>query len=193
MRLAFFAAGLPLLAAAYAATESATLQIVVVFGFIVVVLPALNRRFGANDEFTTAVQGRNPPLGVVGGSTAFAVAWAAALSFAVTEVELGPGFWLWLFMWPYVEGYRYLAERCLLRDGGAASWQPSRPLRDAAIAGLATGLCILVPTLVAGWRVGEAVATAAACAAMIYVLCVTLEWLDTRGRRSTEDAPEPLR
>lgn len=47
-------------------------------------------------------------------------------------------------------------------------WQPARPLRDSAFAGLATAPRILVITLLQDFDVGEADATAIACAVCIW-------------------------
>ncbi len=182
VRLAFFGVGLVVLAATYAATESEALQLLALFVLIFGVLPALGRRFGAVDDYTKAIQERNVPFSVVALSLAFAIAWATLVFVAVPELGLGPAFWFWVVIWPWAEVLAFLGERRLHRDGGAHTWQPARPLRDSAFAGLATAPCILVITLLQDFDVGEAVATAIACAVGVFGVSGILAWLMRRGQ-----------
>jgi hypothetical protein len=90
VRLAFFVAGLVVLGATYAVTESEGLQLLALFALTFAVLPALSRRFGRRDEYVEAVQDRNPPFGVVALSLAFVVAWGALVFVAAPHLGLGP-------------------------------------------------------------------------------------------------------
>lgn len=182
VRLAFFGVGLVVLGATYAATDSEGLQLLALFVLIFGVLPALDRRFGAVDDYTKAVQERNVPFSVVALSLALGIAWAALVLIVVPELGLGPAFWLWVVMWPWIEVVAFLGERRLRRDGGAHTWQPARPLRDSAFAGLATAPCIFAITLLQDFDVREAVATAIACAVCVFGVSGMLAWLMRRGQ-----------
>ena len=142
----------------------------------------MERRFGAADDYTKVVQERNVPFSVVALSLAFVIAWATLVFAAVPELGLGPAFWLWVLMWPWAEVVAFLGERRLRRDGGAHTWQRARPLRDSALAGLATAPCILAITLLQDFAVGEAVATAVACAVCSFAVSGIFAWLMRRGQ-----------
>ena len=136
VRLAFFGVGLVVLGATYAATDSEGLQLLALFVLIFGVLPALDRRFGAVDDYTKAVQERNVPFSVVALSLALGIAWAALVLIVVPELGLGPAFWLWVVMWPWIEVVAFLGERRLRRDGGHTRGSP----RDRCVTRRSRGL-----------------------------------------------------
>jgi hypothetical protein len=116
---------------------------------------------------------------VLATSVAFAAAWGA-LTFFVVPRGLGPWFWWSLVIWPWVEVSAYLAERAYRRNG-ADSWPRKRPVRDAALAGLATVTLIVAIAFVGGFGVGEALVTGAICGAVVFAIAVTFDGLRKRG------------
>lgn len=180
----FFVVGLVVLGGTYATTESEALQVVAVFALIFGVHPALSRLFAGPDEHLQAVQNRNMPFSVLTLSLAFAVAWGAVVILATSELGLGPWFGFWAVIWPWAEVLAYLGERSLRRDG-AEAWQPARPLRDSALAGLATAPCIIAIMLLPDSSArAEAIATGLACGLAVFACAGTITWLMRRGRHA---------
>lgn len=179
-RYATFAFGLGLLAAVYAATNSDTAQVLVLFVLLSGLVPAVTHRFGVHDELARVTQTANVPGRVVLKSFAVIAPWVA-LTFFLIPSSLGPWFWSWLVMWPWIELQTVLAERALQRDG-AATWRRARILQDSATAGAAIWPVITAILLVDRAPLGEAVLTGALCACVVFGMTATFAWL----RRSAD-------
>jgi hypothetical protein len=182
VRLALFAFSLPALAGVYVATDSAGLQFLVLFALTFGVLPVLSRRYGVRDEYSEATREMNVPARVFVWSLVFGLPWTALTFFAVPE-SLGPWFWFWLVMWPWMEVCVLLAERALQRDG-VESWPEARLVRDSAVAGAVTGPIICAVALVDGAALAEALATGAICAGIVFGIAAAFTWL----RRSAAES-----
>ncbi len=180
VRLAFFAFGLPALAGVYAATESEGYQVLVLFALTFGVLPVLSRRYGVRDEYAEATDGANVPARVLVWSLVVVAPWVALTFFVVPE-SLGPWFWWWLVMWPWLEVNMFLAERAFQRDG-AESWRKERLVRDSAVAGAVTAPIIVLIMLADDAAVAEAVITGVLCGFIVFGITVTFTWL---GRSTT--------
>ena len=187
LRWVFFTVSLLVLGGIYAATGSEAVQILALFVLTYVVLTVATRRFGQHSDFLEAARHLKPPLGVVAMSFVFLVLWGALIFVAAPDLGLGPWFWPWVVLWPWLEVYIYLAERRLHKDGGAEGWKPMRPLRDSVPAGLATVLLTAAITILQGFAVGEALLTGLLCGFFIFGLSATLIWLWRRAN----DAQEP--
>jgi hypothetical protein len=188
VRLALFAFGLPALAGVYAATESEGYQVLVLFALTFGVLPALSRRYGVRDEYTEATDRANVPGRVLAWSLIVVAPWVA-LTFFLVPKSLGPWFWWWLVMWPWMEVYVFLAERALERDG-AESWREARLVRDSAVAGAVTAPIIVAIMLADDAAVAEAVIAGVLCGFVVFGIAATFTWLRrsaaaTDGRRPT--------
>jgi len=186
VRLVFFPGGLAALGVTYTLTGSEELQVVAMFALIFGVLPGVSRRFDRHDEYTEAVQDRNAPFSVLAFSVTFAVSWGLLVFLIPPELGLGPWFWWWAVVWPWLEVHLYLGERHLRRGGGEA-WKPARPLRDSALAGVATAGAIVVITLLQDATLSEALATAAACGAIVFTITGTFTWLSLRAQQGQHD------
>jgi hypothetical protein len=170
LRWGLFAFGLVALGGTYAATGSEAAQVLVLFALAFGIYPAMTRAFGRSDALTELARDRTAPVGVVARSLLFFVLWAALIFVAAPDLGLGPWFWWWVVMWPWLEVYIYLAERRLRRDGGGSSWKPIRPLRDTVVAGLATAPVIAVIALFEGLGVGEALLTGFLCGCIVFLI-----------------------
>jgi hypothetical protein len=180
VRLAFCLATLVLLGGTYAATKSEELQILVLYALALGMFPALARRVARGDPYWEIASERNVPFGVLAVSFAFGIPWAALLH-VVVPAELGPWFWWWAVIWPWLEVFGYLAERRLERDGPDA-WKPIQPRRDSALAGALTAPLTLGIMLVQGVPVAEAVPTSAACGVIVFAISSAIIWSMRRGR-----------
>jgi hypothetical protein len=147
LRWALFAMGLGVTGGTYAATGSEGLQVLALYVLVFGVYPAMARAFGRPDELTEVLSRRNVPLDVLATSVLFLVSWGALVFFAAPDLGLGPWFWSWVVLIPWLEVYLYLAERRLRRDG-ADDWKPMRPTRDATLAGVATAPVITAIMLI---------------------------------------------
>jgi len=188
VRLVVFVFGLAALGVPYVLTQSEGLQLLVVFALAFAVLPAVSRRFGVRDEYMQAAIDHNPPLRVLALSIAVTIAGGTLLLPAVAALGLGPWFWFWAFMSTWLEAYVYLAERSLRHDG-IEIWTPTRPLRDAMLAGVATAPLIFALALLDGAGIGEAVAAGVACGFVVFAIAGTFMWLSRRAQ-ATSGAPE---
>jgi hypothetical protein len=182
VRLALFALGLPALGGVYAATESEGYQVLVLFALTFGVLPALSRRYGVRDGYTEATERANIPARVLAWSLVVVAPWVA-LTFLLVPKSLGPWFWWWLVMWPWMEVYVLLAERALQRDG-PETWREARLVRDSAVAGAVTAPIIAAIMLADDGGVAEAVITGVLCGFIVFGIAATFTWL----RRSAAES-----
>jgi hypothetical protein len=147
----------------------------VLFALTFGVLPALSHQYGVRDEYTEATSRLNVPARAVAWSLVFGLPWAALTFFVVPE-SLGPWFWFWIVIWPWMEVYTYLGERTLRRVG-VESWPKARPVRDSAVAGAVTGPIFFAITLADGTAAGEALATGAAGGVIVFAISAAFAWL----------------
>lgn len=170
LRLASGLGCLAALAAAYGATGSAELQVVVLLAFLLFVLPELTLRFGVRDHVREVCRERAVPSRVTVVALLFALPWGALVLVAVPDLGFGPWFWFWVFLWPWTELVLLAVERQLARRG-AATWpaaKAARPLRDAAVAGACTvPLCFAI-FLLQDDGAAEAALAAAGCGAIVF-------------------------
>jgi hypothetical protein len=181
VRVAFFAAGLAALGAIYLLTRSAELQTLVLFALAFGVLPTLRYRFGRGDTLPE-IKDRNAPLGVWALSILFAIAWGGATFLAVPRAA-GPWFLWWLMMWPWIEVHTHLAERELRRHG-TAGWQPTRPLRDSILAGVAVVPFVVGIELADSGDLTAAIVNGLMCGLIVFAVGGTFARLGRRARES---------
>ena len=131
LRLSFFAMGALVLGAIGLATQSEAVQLATFLVLAFGAMPAFWRLFGADDGYFALVRDRNVPLRVVWPALAFGVTWGALVLFALPEASLGPWFWFWVVMWPWLEVFVWCVERGI-RRGEAEEWPRFRGLRDVA-------------------------------------------------------------
>lgn len=131
-RLAFWVGGSVALGATHLATESEGLQLLVFLVLMLLAMPAFFRQFGTDDGYFATVRDRNVPLRVAWPGFAVAVIWGALVLFAIPEAGLGPWFWFWVIMWPWLEVFAWRVER-EIESGAAADWPRYRGLRDIAV------------------------------------------------------------
>jgi hypothetical protein len=180
VRVSFFVVGLVALAAVYAATGSSALQVLVLLALTWGLLPALLRRFGTERPELARLRDRNPPAAVIVRSLVVAVAWGAVTFLLLAPVigGLGPWFWWWVVMWPWLEVSGFLTRRELARKP-EQEWRARRPARDSAVAGAAVAPFIAGLTLLDGDGVGTAVAGGVASGAIVFAISFAAE----RSRR----------
>lgn len=179
-RVALFCASLVALGGTYAATSSEELQALTAFVLIFVVIPAISRRFGKSLEYAEAAGDRIVPSSVSALSAALLLPWCV-LVFIVAPVGLGPWFWLWLLLWPWLELTVYLATRHFRRHG-VEGFKRVRPLRDAALGGVATATLIGAIMLADEASFSAAVATGAASGVIGFLVVLTFTWSARRAR-----------
>lgn len=175
VRAAFFVSGLVALAATYMGTGSVELQALVMFGLIFLVLPLLEERFGATEDehYFETIRQRHVPAGVLAVAFAFLIVWGALTALAVPD-DLGGFFWLWLVTWPWSEVLVYLGRRRLKKDG-AAAWKPIKPLRDAALAGVAVIPMIVIVLLLADQTGAvETILTSLGCGVAVFLISLAI-------------------
>jgi hypothetical protein len=110
----------------------------------------------------------------------FLLAWGAVIFVAAPDLGLGPWFWSWVVLIPWLEVYLYLAERRLRRDG-ADDWKPVRPTRDTILAGAATAPVITAIMLVEDAGLGEALLTGLLCGCIVFLIAGTFAWMSRRA------------
>jgi hypothetical protein len=181
LRWALFVFGLVALGGSYAATGSEGVQVLALFALTFGIYPAVTGAFGQSSPLIEVARDLNAPFGVVAMSVAFLVLWGALIFVAAPDLGLGPWFWWWAVMWPWLEVYVYLAERRLHRDG-AANWTPARPLRDSVLAGVITAPVIAVITSLQGFDVGEALLTGCLCGFIVFAIAGAFTWMSRRAR-----------
>ena len=173
------------LALTYALTGSEDLQLLLLGLLLFGLLPAIDRKLGVPDEYSTAVATRTTPFRILALSALLWAPGAAVLLYAAPEVELGAYFWVMAILWPWMELHLLLAERDLRRHG-VDSWPTQRPLRDSFLAGAATTVLITVITLFQDYALAEAVATGALCGFAMLIVGGSLGWLLNRAQTTRE-------
>lgn len=144
VRLCLELAALIALAAAYVATGSELAQALVLFGWLLVVLPVARRIFQPTepDEHWQAVRGHPYPAGALAPAVL-----AMLVMVAVGSVVLGlaPGRWFWTFVFLAVSvELQDLLARRHLRIRGNTGWDDAAPLSHSGLAGVVTVPLVLV-------------------------------------------------
>ena len=186
LRVAFFVLSLAALAGVYAATDSEGAQVLALFALVVGVHRLLLDRFGVRGGYVEALPQRNIPLDVLGVSVAFIVGWGAVVLLFAPDLGVGPWFWWWVVMWPWLEVLALLAERRFQQDGGAEAWRRARPVRDTATAGLVTVPLVAAIMLLQGSSAGAALATGVGCGVTVFLITGAITWSMHPSRAANE-------
>lgn len=190
LRVAFFVFSLAVLAGVYAATGSESAQVLALFALVFGVQSLLLERFGVRDGYVEALPQRNIPPDVLGVSAAFAAGWGAAVLLFAPDLGVGPWFWWWVVMWPWIEVLALLAERRFRKDGGAETWRRARPVRDTATAGLVTVPLVTAIMLLQGSSVGAALATGVGCGVIVFLVTGAITWSMHPSHAANESASQ---
>lgn len=173
IRVAFFLASLIIVGGIFVATESEGLQIIGLYGMVLMVLPMLSRRFARVDEHSAASDERRPPVRVIAVSFLIMIAWATLIATLAPDLGLGPWFWPLVVLWPWLEVDAYLGERSLRRDGVDA-WRAFRPLRDPLLTGVAMVPLVVAILLVQGESARSALTNGLACGVIVALIGYTI-------------------
>jgi hypothetical protein len=146
VRLWLELAALIVLAAAYVATGSELAQGLVLFGWLLIVLPVARRIFQPTepDEHWLVVRERAYPASVFAPAV---LAMLVMIAVGSVVLDLAPGRWFWTFVFLAVSfEFQDVLARRHFRIRGSAGWDDAAPLSHSGLAGVVT-----VP-LVSRWR-----------------------------------------